>query len=156
MTSNPAHVSAGVITGAEETTLDNVTLQAYLKAEYRVLATPAFSLRVGERSPELQHLYQTTPARTAAFITPYNPLGHLLSAHENLLRLQTLEARLAHLGLTSLRVKGLDPDGKWPEEEGVLVLGISQSEAIDLGREFRQNAILWCDADARVRLVLLV
>jgi hypothetical protein len=149
-------VNPEAISGLEDSTLADTTIRAYLQAEYRIHADVPFSLRVGSCSEGLHTLYARTGTRSSAFITPYNPLGHLLSDHENELKLQDLNSRLDRLGLTYLPAEGLDPQGEWPPEKGVLVLGLSFEQACEIGREFRQNGVLWCDEHADVSLVLLV
>jgi hypothetical protein len=144
------------ISGLEDTTLADVTVQAYLQAEYHIQADPPFSLRVGSRSAALHALYMQSGARSGAFITPCNPLGHLLADRENQLKLQELKNRLEGLGLSYLPAEGLDPQGEWPPEQGVLVLGAGLEQVRTIGREFRQNGVLWCDEEAYVALVLLV
>ena len=156
MTRHFPGVDAGAISGLEHSTLADTTLKAYLQAEYRIHADTPFFLRVGNYSEALRALYAETGVHAAAFVTPYNPLGHLLSARENQLKLQALETRLGALGLRYLPAEGLDPQGEWPPEKGVLVLGLSLEQAHEIGQEFRQNGVLWCDERAYVALVLLV
>jgi hypothetical protein len=48
-----------------------------------------------------------------------------------------------------------DSIGTWPGEKSFLVLGLDLETAIRLGREFRQNALVWADEDAIPRLILL-
>jgi Protein of unknown function (DUF3293) len=48
-----------------------------------------------------------------------------------------------------------DPTGKWPPEPSRLVLGIDLDTAGSLGRQFRQNGIVWVSANAVPTLVLL-
>jgi hypothetical protein len=149
-------VEDAAISGLEHSTLTDTTIQVYLQAEYRIHADAPFSLRVGSHSEDLRALYARTGVHAAAFVTPYNPLGHLLTSRENQLKLQELENTLDALGLRYLPAEGLDPQGEWPPEKGVLVLGSSLEQARDIGREFRQNGVLWCDERAYVALALLV
>jgi hypothetical protein len=148
-------ISPQAILGLEGSTLADTTIRAYLQAEYRIHADQPFSLAVGKHSDALHALY-TTATRSAAFITPFNPLGHLLTPRENQLRLQELEHILEERGLAYVLAEGLDPQGEWPPEQGVLVLGAEMDQACAIGREFRQNGVLWCDENAYVALVLLV
>jgi hypothetical protein len=149
-------VNAEAISGLEHSTLADATIEAYLQAEYRIHAGMPFSLRVATHSEALRALYAQMGVHSAAFITPCNPLGHLLTARENELKLQELENTLDALGLRYLPAEGLDLQGEWPPEKGVLVLDLSLDQARDIGREFRQNGVLWCDERAYVALVLLV
>lgn len=155
MTRHSLAISPEAILGLEDSALAEPVLQAYLKAEYRIHADAPFSLRVGTYSEALHALYARTHIRSAALITPYNPLGQLLNDHENRLRLEALAHVLVAHGLVSIPAEGLDPQGKWPPEQGALVLDIALEQAREIGREFRQNGVLWCDENAYVALVLL-
>ena len=156
MTRHFPEVDPEAVLGLEDSTLADTTIRAYLQAEYRIHADAPFSLHVGFRSDALHALYIRTGTRSAAFITPYNPFGHMLDGRENQLKLQELKSRLDGFGLPYLLAEGLDPQNEWPPEKGVLVLGLTFEQARDIGREFRQNGVLWCDERAYVALALLV
>lgn len=149
-------VPSGAIKGLQDSTLADATIQAYLQAEYRIHADPPFSLHVGQQSQALLALYAATGTTNAVFITPYNPLGHLLSKHENQLRLIELKSGLDAQSIMHIPAEGLDPQGEWPPEKGALMLDVTPEQAREVGRKFRQNAVLWCNEAGYVRLVLLV
>ena len=46
-------------------------------------------------------------------------------------------------------------DGDWDGEKSFLIFGISEKQASEIGKEFEQNAIVWCDKDAIPQLLLL-
>ncbi|UUZ49901.1 DUF3293 domain-containing protein [Massilia sp. B-10] len=48
-----------------------------------------------------------------------------------------------------------DPKREWPSEPSFLVRGLSLEDASALGRQLRQNAIVWCGADLVPQLILL-
>ena len=48
---------------------------------------------------------------------------------------------------------GQDPD--WPGEASCLVFGLALEATRVLGHKFNQNAIVWCDREAKPELVLL-
>ncbi len=50
---------------------------------------------------------------------------------------------------------GQHPSKQWPGEASYLVFGLELEAAKTLGRALRQNAIVWSDADAVPRLILL-
>ncbi|MGQ0529901.1 MAG: DUF3293 domain-containing protein [Panacagrimonas sp.] len=130
-------------------------IAAYRRARYRIAATPAFELGLDLRSPELANLMRAQALWGAAFITAWNPLGARLSLLENRLRQQRLLADLQAGGLRPIEGCGLDADGAWGGEDSLLVLGLTRDRACALGRRHEQNAILWADADAIPRLLLL-
>lgn len=142
----------------------------------------AFVLRVDVASPEVLDLYRRHDESQAAYLTACNPHSTVLSDADNRKRMdelvQTLRA-LAGQGparsrtysdvrtklrspahsharsYTILHGRGTDPSGAWPGEASVLVLGMSEAEARELGVRFGQNALLQAGADGVPRLVLL-
>lgn len=50
---------------------------------------------------------------------------------------------------------GQDPEGKWSREESFLVLSIGVEAAKKLGNQFEQNAIVWVDSNAILKLIFL-
>jgi hypothetical protein len=135
--------------------LDSALIEAYSATEYKVNLDPPFALSVGIASPGLKDLYSARRADSAAFITAYNPFSHQLSEQENALRQESLKAELIKRGLHFIPGVGEHPSGDWPGEPSFLVLGIALEAAKSLGRQFEQNAIVWCDSDAVPNLVLL-
>lgn len=89
-----------------------------------------------------------------AIITAYNPRSMLLPRRVNEARQQVMRDLLV---LGCFRVEhcvGYDeePDGTW-REPSWLVHGIEREEAINFGRTFRQNTVIYC-TDARPELVV--
>lgn len=125
-------------------------IAAYEQAEYAVF--DRFVLKIGRRSPALDALLEAHGATSAAFITAANPRGERRSEEDNRAALAELEASLAY---PFYRGEGRDPDGKWPAEPSLLVLGIARGEAEALGRACRQNAIVFIEKGAAPELVML-
>jgi putative PIN family toxin of toxin-antitoxin system len=125
-------------------------IAGYEKAHYVVL--PDLVFRVARRSAELEALLDAEGALTAAFVTPANPHSERRSAQENRQAQAELEASL---GYPFRRAEGRDPEGQWPAEPGVLVLGIARGEAEALGRALGQNAIVWVEKGRPPELALL-
>lgn len=125
-------------------------LQAYLVAEYWV---DGFSqpIRIGEHSEELEDLLARRGARTWGFITAWNPMSKLLPEPENHARNLALQDRLRTYRLHE--GEGRDPAGEWAPERSFLVLGIPYAEALEIGREFGQRAIVFGEAGGVARLV---
>jgi hypothetical protein len=82
-------------------------------------------------------------AATWAIITPCNPRSIALCEQENAARLENFHHLLHESGHEWAECIAHDPDGKWPDERGALIFGISQESACNLGRRFDQNAILF-------------
>ena len=92
---------------------------------------------------------------TAAFISPCNPFGNLSPHSENLARETILIEILNQKSKKFFRGVGEDPLGKWPEELSILIMNISKDDAITIGIQFRQNAIVWIGPNTQPKLVLL-
>ena len=143
------------------TLINPALIAAYRAAHYQVsadasagLAAP-FVLRVDVASPELLALYSRHDVLQAAYLTACNPHSTVLSDADNVARMDELVRALAGQGHMILHGRGTDPAGVWASEASVLVLGISEVHACELGARFGQNALLQAGADGVPRLVLL-
>lgn len=130
-------------------------LQSYKSADYHVDTSPSFILKIGMHSPELDSIYKTSHKHTAAFITAFNPYSQELSAQENKDRNHKLEELIQSLGFDYIHGEGKCGDGDWDGEKSFLIFGISEEQASEIGKEFEQNAIVWCDKDTIPQLLLL-
>jgi hypothetical protein len=128
---------------------------AYEATDFRVLEPQEFTLRVGQRSAELQSLYDDLGVTCAGCLTAWNPFSKEASECENQNAQRQLLRKLSLEGFPALNALGIDPSGDWPGEESVFVPGISLDRAKVLGSEFGQNAIVWAGPDAVPQLVLL-
>jgi hypothetical protein len=140
----------------DELTRHNDLLAAYAAAHYKVTGAPTpFVLRIGQRSAELASLHLASAVTSSAFLTAWNP--HSVPQPENINRAaqERLQRALVAMGLTLLDGFGEDPSGAWAGEPSTLVLGISRSEAVRVGREFGQLAIVWIGESAVPELVVL-
>ena len=130
-------------------------LQSYKSADYHVDASPSFILKIGMHSPELDSIYKTSHKHTVAFINAFNPYSKELYAQENKDRNHKLEELIQSLGFDYIHGEGKCGDGDWDGEKSFLIFGISEEQASEIGKEFEQNAIVWCDKDAIPQLLLL-
>ena len=131
-------------------------LRAYAETEYHVLADPPVVLRIGKYNEGLAELHRAHGVMCSAFVTAFNPYSEPLGDADNAMHEAQLMAQLHARGLPYIEGVGQHPSGNWPGEDSVLVLGIGRDAAAKLGAEYRQNAIVWCGADAVPELVLLV
>ena len=134
--------------------VDEATQQAYLETHYRVIA-PALVLRIGEPCPELVQFHQERNVTCSTFITADNPLGVQLSESQNSGRRRTLLAELDKRKLAWVHGAGQHPNGQWPAEHSVLVLGLGLDGARSLAERMEQNAVVWMDTDAVPRLLMV-
>lgn len=129
--------------------------QAYLGTDYIVDTTPPFVLIIGEISAGLAALYAARGVDCCAYLTAYNPHSEPLSEATNALRQQALTRDIQTTGLDMIEGRGQHPDGAWPAEPSILVLGMHRDLACELGRKYEQNAIVLADSAARPELIWL-
>jgi len=130
-------------------------LNSYSAAEYHVDAVPPFILKIGIFSHELMRLYESTNSNCAAFITAYNPGSNELPTDVNVVRNQELEMLISSMRYPFVRGTGKCADDDGLGEVSLLIVGMDKVTAIDVGKKFEQNAIVWCAGDATPQLILL-
>ena len=134
------------------------TLKAYLETDYCVAPgseTPGLAMRVGEPCEALRKLYAQGQTMQAVFITACNPLGIATAEDENQAAQAALASKLSSHAFKVLSGEGRGRLGDWPAEPSWFALGVDFDTACRLGREFRQNAIIWVGSDLSPALVVL-
>ncbi len=133
--------------------------EAYRRTRY-LLRLPAevLELRVGRHEPRTgRRLAEQTGCRSDwALVTPCNPRSRPLLAWQNRLRLQAMAAGLVEYGLAHYPTLHRDPDGRWPDEAGFLLVDPPRGLARALGRRYRQNAIVVARLGEAPRLEWLI
>jgi hypothetical protein len=119
---------------------DHPLREAYEGTDYRV--GDRFTIRCGALSAPLDALLNDHRHDHWAYITACNPGSLPLDDAENRRRMADLARRLACLGLPMLAGEGVGDGDDWPPEPSLLVLGIGQKAAVELGRELGQVAIV--------------
>lgn len=146
---------------AERSSLEPIaagTLLAYLNTDYWVELHPGsaeFPLRIGESCSALSSLKQPGDELKAAVLTAYNPLGLVASDEHNRSAHAALERRLRTCAARVVVAEGRGRSGGWPPEPSWFALGLDFNTACQLGREFRQNAIVYVGSDLAPALVVL-
>ena len=131
-------------------------IASYRAADYRAgSGSAAISLRIDQCSESLSQLLAASGRQCAVFITAYNPCSQSCSFEVNQAAHTRLRAELSRHTDQIIEGTGSDPSGAWPPEQSLLALGIDLATAQALGRQFGQNAVVWADADAIPRLILL-
>ena len=141
-----------------KTKLSSVTnelREAYRSTHFNVLEPKQFTLRIDVFSHELAVLYREHDVSTAAFLTAWNPYSETTAQPENERAQKHLLVSLGEIGATVLAGIGEDASGQWPGEPSALALGISRDQAVLLGNEFKQNAIVWAGDNCIPELVFL-
>ena len=135
--------------------ISSETIGAYMRASYTVLSPKPFTFKIGEVSLPLLYIHQSHNCESSAFVTAYNPLGVLTPEVGNVVAQKKIEAYLINKKITFIHGVGRDKVGSWPSEQSVLILGVKIEEAKMIGADFRQNAIVWTDSEAKPKLILL-
>lgn len=131
-------------------------IAAYEATDYAVRDGDAeLVLRIGRPDAALDDLLARHGAATAAIVTACNPESIVFPAEANARRHADLLVLLQVRGFHSLPAEGRDPAGTWIAEASCCVLGIGPDEAQDIGRQFRQNAIVFIIRGEAPALVLL-
>ena len=119
------------------------TLRGYCRTDYVVRAEDVLqTLRVARCHPEFDLWLEARGERRWAYVTAENPRSFRQSAEENQLRQRDLRNRLDAENRRWRPAESVGWDGDWPPENGALVLGIEPAEAMSLGRDFEQFAVL--------------
>ncbi|MCC5877451.1 MAG: DUF3293 domain-containing protein [Candidatus Sumerlaeia bacterium] len=128
---------------------------AYLAAVYYVdLPGGRITIPASGPSDALRKLHAAKGVRGSAFVTAWNARGELTPRGVNDIAQQQL-LRFVTGRWEFFPGAGTDPKGLWPEEPSLLVLGISREEAVALGRQFQQVAILFANEQGDVELLAL-
>jgi hypothetical protein len=135
--------------------VDPALQAAYAETEFRVDGPSSFVLRIGHPSEQLALAHVQQQVSCSAYLTACNPRSAPLSDTDNQQRQLALAAELTRRGLYFLPGVGQHPYNGWPGEPSYLVFGLSLEEAMALGRDWEQNAIVWAGEDAVPQLILL-
>jgi len=109
-------------------------------------------LKVGERTPE-EFEAIIDLKKSWAIITAHNPFSKEYSEAENQKRNGLLEKLLNAHGFKLFPAVGKGDKDSW-KEEGFLIPNISYELAKAFGLCFQQNAIIFCDTQKQIELVM--
>ena len=118
--------------------------EMYLATDYVVDDLPAsFTIKLGEANDQLNDFLDRGVISSWAFLTAWNPRSTPLNADENYARQHELLKFLRSNSYHFLHGRGVGTDPAWEPEESLFIIDIERSAAIEIGRQFDQNAILW-------------
>jgi hypothetical protein len=109
-----------------------------------------FAIRVGRVSPEADAL---AAGGDWLYVTAHNPGSVAAPPEQNAERQRELERVLAEAGYRFYRGEGRGDDGRWPPEASVLLVGVDEATAAELGRRFGQAAVVIGGGGRPARLV---
>ena len=134
--------------------LDQQLIAAYKATSYEVKRL-GLALRIGQKNRHLEEFLIDNNEFSYAYISAYNPFSQPLSEMENKARHKQLTVWLKSKGWRYASGFGVPDDTNWLPERSALILGMSKKEAIDLGNELEQNAIIFGVLGKSPELVLL-
>jgi len=127
----------------------NTTFVAFREAEKEI------RIRVGEVCAQLEPLLESHAVDEWVFVTAYNPDGKPAPQEQNLRAQARLAEELDRHGLRVLAGEGRADVGTWPPEPSMLILGMPEPAARDLGRRYGQAAIVVGRRGRAARLLVL-
>ena len=117
--------------------------EAYKKTTFRVyLPLGVIDIRIGCGNALLNQLLLKNNAQSWAFITACNPHSVRQNADVNTFLNTQLENYLSEKQYLFFKGIGVGDDASWEPEESFLVLNIRNEDAMKIGRQFKQNAIV--------------
>lgn len=133
--------------------LSSELIAAYRATRFCANTPDPVEIRIGSSSPELEELLSRTGHQNWAFISAFNPGSQPLSDNDNHARHHTLIERLSAYQPHVYEGQGLPDQPDWAPETSLLVLGIYRAEAIKVGLDYGQHAIVIGRLDEPAELV---
>ena len=117
--------------------------EAYKNTTYLVYSPIGeIDIRIGVMNPLLQQLLLNNSSESWAFITACNPYSVMQNEDVNTLLNTQLERYLLEKQYLFFKGMGVGDDNSWEPEASFMVLNIRKEDAVKLGRQFKQNAIV--------------
>ena len=117
--------------------------EAYKNTTYRVCSPIGeIDIRIGVLNPLLTELLLNNSSESWVFITAYNPYSVMQDAGVNTILNTQLEDYLSGKRYLFFKGIGVGDDNSWEPEASFMVLNIRKEDAVKLGRQFKQNAIV--------------
>ena len=154
-TQSAAEPGAQSVRGVDPTEIEPGLVNAYVQTDFALAGETELVFNVGRASPALDVAMIWRGLERAAFLTAYNPFSRDVGEAQNRKAQEALLCDLERMGLDWIVGEGRDPSGEWPGEPSVLVLGITREQALELGRSYEQNALVWCEVGRPSELILL-
>lgn len=129
-------------------------IEAYRNTNYCFTANDQeYIIRLDDENVAFTSFLKAKQIEEWAFITAWNPYSVSMPNTYNTEQQQLMLSKLE--GSRTWKGEGRGRDGCWTPEESYFVADIKREEAIALGQEFGQNAILVGGSDGKANLVKL-
>lgn len=130
--------------------------QAYRDAVYEVYHNrKTILLFIDRLNPKLDSILEKYHGNTWALITAHNPYSQCLPPVENEQRQLKLVEIVRANNLIFLDGVGKDQNNLWTPEPSIFIVNIELEQAIAIGQEFQQNAIVWGEFGKKSKLLWL-
>ena len=117
--------------------------EAYKNTTYRVYLTHGeIDIKIGVMNLLLHELLLSNNSESWAFITACNPYSVMQNSDVNTFLNTQLEDYLIGKRYLFFKGMGVGDDYSWEPEASFVILNIGKEDAIKLGRQFKQNAIV--------------
>ena len=117
--------------------------EAYKNTTYRVyLPLGEIEIRIGVMNLLLQEFMLSNNVESWAFVTACNPYSVMQNADANTFLNTQLERYLSEKQYLFFKGMGVGDDDSWEAEASFMVLDIRKEDAVKLGKQFKQNAIV--------------
>lgn len=117
--------------------------EAYKNTTYRVYLTLGeIDIKIGIMNLLLHELLLSNNVESWAFITACNPYSVMQDAGVNTLLNTQLEDYLSEKQYLFFKGMGVGDDDSWEAESSFMVLDIRKEDAVKLGKQLKQNAIV--------------
>lgn len=126
----------------------------YRATDY-VCPEAGITLIPGEPCAILGQLTSGFDEKGYAFITAWNPGSEPVSSAQNRKQNSLLEERITQGRYIYFEGKGIPREEGWEPEDSYLILGIKKNEALALGKEFGQRAILCGHGSEKTELLFI-
>ena len=115
----------------------------YRNTTFRVEAPNGhLDIRIGDKHPRIDSVLSEHNATEWAYITAWNPGSRPTSTEQNALAQEKLIKIVQDRGFRFYLGDGIPDQEGWAPERSVWIAGISREEAVEIGRQFGQNAIV--------------
>jgi hypothetical protein len=125
-----------------ESKIDQSLIEAYKNTNYRILE-PNVSILLNQKNPILDQWLEEKNLSTWAFITAFNPYSILLPDEKNLQAGELLKEKISSLGFAYFEGTAESVKDDFPAENSAFIMGIPKNQAMELAKEFEQNAFLF-------------